>query len=192
MAVGQDPNTGIWSLRNNFSTSVYATFYRELMHNVRLRDAAKKLGYTIQIKIHPSYSSHIEGFQFDDRVKVVEENSSYQDIYSKSSLIVTDYSSSVYDFLYLRKPIFYAQFDFNEFFSGKHICNKGYFDYERDGFGEVEYDLEGTVDRIIEYMESGCQLKDKYRERIDNFFAFNDQNNCQRVYEKILELDKQE
>lgn len=41
-------------------------------------------------------------------------------------------------------------------------------------------------------MESGCQLKDKYRERIDNFFAFNDQNNCQRVYEKILELDKQE
>ena len=192
LAVGQDPNTGIWSLRNNFSTSVYATFYRKLMHNIRLRDAAKKLGYTIQIKIHPSYSSHIEGFQFDERVKVVEENASYQDIYSKSSLIVTDYSSSVYDFLYLRKPIFYTQFDFNEFFSGKHICNKGYFDYERDGFGEVEYDLEGTVDRIIEYMENGCQLKDKYRERIDNFFAFNDQNNCQRVYEKILELDKQE
>ena len=59
-----------------------------------------------------------------------------------------------------------------------------------DGFGEVEHDLEGTVDRIIEYMENGCQLKDKYRERIDNFFAFHDKNNCQRVYEKIKELEQ--
>ncbi|MDD7365694.1 MAG: CDP-glycerol glycerophosphotransferase family protein, partial [Clostridiales bacterium] len=65
----------------------------------------------------------------------------------------------------------------------------GYFDDERDGFGEVEHDLESTVDRIIEYMRNGCALKPLYRERIDNFFAFNDQNNCQRVYEKIRALD---
>ena len=39
-------------------------------------------------------------------------------------------------------------------------------------------------------MENNCQLKDKYRERIDKFFAFNDMNNCQRVYEAILALDK--
>ena len=58
------------------------------------------------------------------------------------------------------------------------------------GFGEVERDLEGTVNRIIEYMENGCQLKQKYRERIDKFFAFNDQNNCQRVYEAIMGLER--
>ena len=44
------------------------------------------------------------------------------------------------------------------------------------------------MDTIIEYMENDCRLKDKYRERIDNFFAFNDKNNCQRVYEEILKL----
>ena len=26
----------------------------------------------------------------------------------------------------------------------------------------------------------------------DKFFAFNDQNNCQRVYEKIIEMDRRE
>lgn len=67
------------------------------------------------------------------------------------------------------------------------MCKLGYFDYERDGFGEVEYDLDSTVDRIIEYMASDCQLKEKYRKRIDNFFVFHDKNNCQRVYEKIME-----
>ena len=114
----------------------------------------------------------------------------YRDIYAKSDLIVTDYSSAVFDFAYLRKPVLYTQFDAETFFSGEHSYTKGYFDYERDGFGEVEYDLDSAIDRIIEYMENGCQLKDKYRERIDKFFAFNDQNNCQRVFEKIMELQQ--
>ena len=113
----------------------------------------------------------------------------YRDIYAQSNLIVTDYSSAVFDFAYLRKPIIYSQFDKKSFFNN-HTYQEGYFDYERDGFGEVEYDLDSTVNRIIEYMENNCQLKDKYRERIDKFFAFNDNNNCQRVYEAILALDK--
>ena len=84
----------------------------------------------------------------------------------------------------------YTQFDSDEFFSGKHIYDKGDFDYARDGFGEVEYDLASTINRIIEYMQNDCQLKEKYRERIDKFFVFNDKNNCQRIYERIINLDK--
>ena len=54
-------------------------------------------------------------------------------------------------------------------------------------FTTIVSDYEETVRLLTEYMENGCQLKDKYRQRIDSFFAFNDQNNCQRVFEKILE-----
>ena len=68
------------------------------------------------------------------------------------------------------------------------MYSKGYFDDERDGFGEVVYDLDHAIDLIIEYVKGGCVLKDKYRERIDAFFAFNDQNNCQRVLDKILSM----
>ena len=53
-----------------------------------------------------------------------------------------------------------------------------------------EYSLENTVDRIIEYIENGCQLKDQYRKRIEKFFAFHDQNNCERVYKRIMELNR--
>ena len=41
-------------------------------------------------------------------------------------------------------------------------------------------------------MTNECKLKEEYRVRIDNFFAFNDRNNCQRVYERILELNEWE
>lgn len=82
----------------------------------------------------------------------------------------------------------YCQFDQKDFFGGTHIYRPGYFDYERDGLGEVEHDLDGTVSRIIEYMEHGCKLKPKYRERIDRFFAYHDRKNCERVYEAVQSI----
>ena len=81
----------------------------------------------------------------------------------------------------------YTHFDKEEFFRGQ-VYDQGYFDYERDGFGEVEYNLEDTAKRIIEYIQNDCQLKDVYRKRIDKFFAFNDRNNCQRIYDEIIKL----
>lgn len=51
----------------------------------------------------------------------------------------------------------------------------------------MEDTLEGTVERIIEYMASDCQIKEKYLKRMDDTFAFNDRNCCRRVYKKIME-----
>ena len=111
----------------------------------------------------------------------------YGKIFSESSLVVTDYSSTAFDFAYLRKPVVYCQFDKEEFFTN-HSYKQGFFSYEDDGFGEVEYDLDGTVDRIIEYISNGCELKDKYRKRIDKFFTYHDKKNCERVYTEIRSL----
>ena len=81
----------------------------------------------------------------------------------------------------LRKPVLYCQ-------PWSVHYEKGYFDYEKDGFGEIEKDPDGSVQRIVEYIENGCRLKEMYRQRIDAFFAFNDQNNCRRVYDEIKTL----
>lgn len=185
-----DKDTGYRKLKAGFKESAFFMFYQGLLNDQRLISAAERTGYQLRFFPHPNIQPHLSEFDMDPSVEVLGTDTEYNDVYAQSNLIVTDYSSACFDFAYLRKPILYCQFDAEEFFEGEHVYTKGYFDYERDGFGEVEYDLEGTVDRIIEYMENGCTLKDKYRERIDNFFAFNDQNNCQRVYEKILELEK--
>ena len=137
---------------------------------------------------HPTLQAHAEIFEPNENIVVSGLEISYREIYAKSSLIISDYSSAVFDFAYLRKPIVYFQFDSEEFFENGHVYTKGYFDYEKDGFGEVCYNLETLVDTIIEYMKNDCRLKDKYRERINDFFAYNDKSNCQRVYEEILKL----
>jgi CDP-glycerol glycerophosphotransferase (TagB/SpsB family) len=131
---------------------------------------------------------HANIFHKDKRVTFLPMQTSYRQVFAISSLMVTDYSSAVFDFSYLRKPVIYCQFDKERFFSGEHTVKLGYFDYEKDGFGEVVYDLDSTIDLIIEYVMNECRLKDMYNERIDSFFAFNDRNNCRRVIDKILKL----
>ena len=185
-----DIDSGKWSILPGFERSSYVRFYSDLLSSPKLISAAKRLGYKIAFFPHPNIQPHLKHFDMDPSVELLGTETEYRDIYAQSSLVVTDFSSAVFDFAYLRKPVLYTQFDAEAFFAGEHVYEKGYFDYERDGFGEVEYDLDGAVDRIIEYMENDCQLKDKYRQRIDGFFAFNDQNNCQRVFDKIMELDK--
>lgn len=184
-----NPKTDIWSLLPEFHTSTFFNFYNDLLNDERLLAAAEQYGYELHFLPHPTLQPHIDLFKKNDRVQFLSPSSAYSEVYSRSALVITDYSSAVFDFSYLRKPVIYAQFDFEEFFSGAHVYQRGYFDYD-NGFGEVEKDLDSTVSRIIEYMKNGCKLKEVYRERIDSFFAFSDKNNCQRVYEKIVELTK--
>jgi CDP-glycerol glycerophosphotransferase (TagB/SpsB family) len=83
--------------------------------------------------------------------------------------------------------VIYTQFDYEDVFSN-HIYDEGYFDYRRDGLGPVCEDLDSTVEEIYKSIENDCKLEKRYRERIDNFFEFDDRNNSKRVYEAIRKL----
>ena len=183
-----DGKTGRWTMENTFRDSSYYQFYDQLLNSPRLLSALKERNCRLQFFPHPNLQSVLDWFHNDPRVTFLPAAASYREVYAQSRLVITDYSSAVFDFAYLRKPVLYCQFDKEDFFSGAHTYEKGYFDYERDGFGEVTYDLETLTDLILQYADSGFSLKDVYRERIDTFFAFHDQDSCRRVTEKILAL----
>lgn len=191
LRTGNYAKTGKDSLMTGWEESAYFMFYHDLLNDKKLLDKAKELGYEILFFPHPRMLPFAEEVAPASQVKIGELSAAYRDVLGESSLVVTDFSSVQFDFTYMCKPVIYAHFDTEEFFKGQ-VYAPGYFDYERDGFGEVEYDLESTVDRIIEYMENGCQLKDKYRERIEKFFGFHDKNNCQRTFDAILSLGQPE
>lgn len=185
---GLDVETGVWRLGKQFEKSRYLQYYSQLLSDERLNAAAKQYGYRIVFFPHPNLQPFEAMFAHGEQVSVLPPYSSYNEVYRTGALLLTDYSSAMFDFAYMHKPVLYTQFDRDEFFGGGHVGQKGYFDYERDGFGEVEYDVAGTVDRIVEYMRNGCRMKDEYRRRVDAFFAYHDKNNCRRVYEKLREL----
>lgn len=180
----EEAGTKIWKVNDNFTDTEYFRFYNGVINNAELLDAADKYGYTICFMPHVIFLKETDKFDKNDRAVIYDYEKSYREIYAESSLIVTDFSSAVFDFAYMRQPVVYCQFDKEEFYAG-HSYSKGYFDHERDGFGEVTYDVDGLVRVLTEYMAEGCVLKPGYRKRIDEFFSFNDKKCCERVYEKI-------
>ena len=140
--------------------------------------------------MHPNMTFAIDEFSIPSCWEIMPPETRYRDVFATSGIVVTDYSSVFFDVAYLKKPIVFFHADRDEFFALQY--EKGYFSYERDGFGEVETTIEATVSRIIEYMESGCKMKPEYRKRVDDFFAFTDRNNCKRVYDAILEAARED
>ena len=40
-------------------------------------------------------------------------------------------------------------------------------------------------------MENGCKMKPKYVERVEDFYQFDDHNNCERIYNEIIKYQQQ-
>lgn len=185
---GFDIKTSNLKLNADFKKSKYYTEITSLLNSRTLLKSAKKYNYEIQFLPHPILFPYIDQFDINKNIKIFSyKNSSYQKMFAETDLMITDYSSTVFDFSYLKKPILYYQFDKND---GGYNYNTGYFDFERDGFGEVCYDQQTIMKTIIKYMKNNCELKPKYEERINKFFAFNDKNNCKRVYDAIAKLEQ--
>ncbi len=186
LAVGMNGETGIWTLTSEFENSSFFTFYNSLLNDERVIETAKRCGYKLQFMPHPILAPHIDLFDKNEGVEFVDPMTSYREIYAKSSLILTDYSSAVFDFAYLRKPVLYAQFDRDEMRQRATTYSLNTDFYDKYAFGEIAHDYESTVALLIEYMESGCRLKSEYRKKIDSFFAYDDRSNCERIVEKII------
>lgn len=174
-------------LVGNFEDSSYYKFYSALLYDDRLISAARENGYKLCFFPHHLMRMAKDYFKDLDNVFVDPSQFSYNDVFKKGALLVTDYSSTQFDFAYLKKPIIYCHFDRDEFFAS-HTYKEGYFDYERDGFGKVTYCLDDTVSAIVDYINNGTEMSEAYKERVHKFFAFNDKNNCERVVKEILKL----
>ncbi len=182
-----DISSGEWSNTALIKSSKYIDFYSALINDKRLICALEQNGYKLLFVPHPNMRKLCDFIDTPPCVSVCKD-AEYSEIFAKSALIVTDYSSTVFDGAYLGKPVIYTQFDKDEFFSGAHAYEKGYFDYEKNGFGKVTYTLDEAVEAMVQCIENACALEDIYRDRINEFFAYRDKNNCERTLEKIKKL----
>ncbi len=160
----------------------------KIMTDMELNDYINDCGFKLYIKIHPSAKSLKKWLP--DSVLDREYKGNYNTLFEETSLLITDYSSVVFDFAYLKKPILYYQFDGGKYYDNP-FTDKGYFNYDTDGFGPVAYYYDEFSAYIKEMLSKKCEMEEKYKERVDSFFSFNDRNNCKRVYDSILQiLDK--
>lgn len=170
--------------KEDFLQSDYYKRLNRFFNNSKLKEELLEYGYKIVFKPHFNILEYLDFLDIDEDYVRLAVDESYRDLFNNSNLLITDYSSVFFDFAYLKKPIIYYQE------ADEYHFNKGYFDYETMGFGDIIKDEDELVDLIISYMENDCKMSDKYIMRVEDFFKYTDKNNSKRVYNWSLNEGK--
>lgn len=165
-----------------FKNTKYFEIFNNIITDNKLINEAKKYNYKIIFLLHPVITAQERDFDHNGYVQVLTVNSgiSYEQLLTESSLMVTDYSGIQYDFAYMRKALIYFHPD-----ELPAQYQDGGINYETMGFGPICKTEKELVDLLCKYMANNCKPEEKYIKRADDFFAFNDHNNCERIYNEI-------
>ncbi|HEF3808816.1 TPA: CDP-glycerol glycerophosphotransferase family protein [Campylobacter jejuni] len=136
---GKIQKYGVRTKNPDFTKSLYFQKWQEFLCSNELENLAKKYGYSVVFIPHPQVRIYLDDFNLPSYI-ITSYKTSMQELFCKSSLMITDYSSVAFEMAILNKPVLYYQFDKDEFFV-KHSYTQGYFNYEKDGFGEVFEDI---------------------------------------------------
>ncbi|VDG32746.1 glycosyl/glycerophosphate transferase [Lactobacillus plantarum] [Lactiplantibacillus mudanjiangensis] len=112
------------------------------------------------------------------------EETKFSDVVTNCSMMITDYSSVIFDFAYLYKRTAYFQFDLNEYREGQY--KQGYFDYDEDGFGPIYSEENDLVNEIERASLIDFRIEEKYKNRISKTFTWHDRKNCERLFNILI------
>lgn len=169
-----------------FINSDYFKTLNSFINNKRLIGMLEESGINMIFYPHFEIQPYKNNFEISSDKVILADKDEYdvQELLKSSKLLITDFSSVVFDFIYMKKPMIYYQKVPDKKYG------KGYFDFEKDGFGDVVLDEEVLVDKIKEYMDNDFTMEDKYLKRAESCFKFFDTNNCERIFTEIMKMEK--
>lgn len=180
-------------LNPDFKDSQFCHAWTSLLSSPTLKKIATSSKIDVVFWPHTNLFPYIESddFEIPDYIEILgnQTGASIQQAFANADLLVTDYSSTAFETAYLGCQCIYYQFDSSEAFSGAHIYSKGYFDYRRDGFGPVTETEEELIAALQTCADRNFEPEEKYAKRMAEFFPFHDGKCCERVYNRIKELD---
>lgn len=172
----------------DFLESEYYKKYNEFLNNAELNSFLESKGYTLVFYPHYEIQKYIHCFNTENKNIIIADFNNYdvQELLNESCILITDYSSVFFDFAYMNKPVIYFQFDYEIYRNTQY--KEGYFNYKNNGFGEIYNNIEGLVEKLKEYDETNIIVEKKFKDRIDKFFPYKDNDNCERIFKEILNL----
>ena len=168
--------------------SDYVKTYCDLLADKRLHTFLEENDLHILFFPHNQMQPYLKAFTADNsRIRIASTaDSDVQTALKESAFLITDYSSILFDFAYMKKPMCLYQFDYADF-RKKHYP-ESYFSYERDAFGKIVRTKDELLDCLFDSFRNGFRMDPVYEARVDNTFKFRDDNNCLRNLQAIEDL----
>ena len=158
--IGEDCGIILYAptFRDDHSTDGY-----QLDFNGILDAFTQKYGkeYVIIVRLHPNAQKLCGFMKYDNQIISGTEYPDIQELYIASDVLITDYSSTAFDFALLRKPVFMCALDYEQY-----ILLRGLNDvYEHCPFVKT-YTNETLIQSILDFDE------DEYFSKFEKFVSY--------------------
>lgn len=172
--------------RADLANSEYVKTYNELISDEVLIRYLEKNNIKLFFYPHRNAQPLLRYFTVSSPNIVLCDHNDFdvQKLLKDSSLLITDYSSVSMDFIYMKKPVIFFQFDEKKFRENQY--SSSYFDYKNTSLGVYKKHIHEVVASIIEVIENDYQLSSEFYSEHSDFFELYDKNNCERIFERIL------
>lgn len=169
-------------------------YYKKIQKLIDNKDIIKSLyknNKKLYLCLHDNAICYKKYFKTNSKNIIIIDKNSEKNVnvlIRECSFLITDISSVAFDFAYQNKRILYYHFDYDKML--KTHWEKGYFDYENDGFGIVVRSESDCVSEILRAINENFVNPNLYSKRNQNFFIYRDSNNCYRTYKSINKIQK--
>lgn len=125
----------------------------------------KELGneYIILLRMHYLITNNINIEKYKGFVYDYSQGYDIQELYLVSDILITDYSSVMFDYSNLNRPIIFFTYDIEQY---RDSLRGFYFDFEKEAPGPLVVDTEGVIQSII----SLDKIDDEYAVKKEAFY----------------------
>lgn len=168
-----------------FIDTEYFKNIMSLLNDEKLNNILDEKNVNIKFYMHHLMHEFIDDIKENisgKRIIFLDKDVTLADEITSSIANITDYSGVAMDFMYMNRPILFYQFDIDKY---KNEVGS-YIDLDKEMFGYISHNKDEAVNQLINLIESGFEVKQNQEEARNKFFRYNDNDNCERIYNTIL------
>ncbi|AZV62120.1 CDP-glycerol glycerophosphotransferase family protein [Peribacillus frigoritolerans] len=140
--------------------------------------------YILLLRMHVVISNNLSiPSEFEDFVINVSNYSDIQELYLISDILITDYSSVMFDFANTARPILYYTYDLEDY---RDNIRGFYMDFEKEAPGPFLKTTEEIIDTITNMDEINMQYKERYGLFREKYCGIEDGKATQRIVDKFF------
>lgn len=156
-----------------------ATYPYKLIDFDGLYEYCRQKNAVILFKMHPWVAERVPiREEHADRFLDMNAYPNINDLFYITDLLITDYSSSMYEFLLMKKPMLLFPYDKNQY-----ATSRG---FHRDYDSNVPGKICMTFDELLQAMRDGDYEFEKVDRMLGTYFETVDTNSCDRVIDWLI------
>ena len=163
-----------WRVRNKF----------DLMLDLEKMKDSLGEEYVLLLRAHPFAAKGLKRELLNDFVIDVTGYGSIEKLYAISDMLITDYSSAMFDYAVLNKPMIFFAYDLDLY---KNNLRGFYLNFEEEAPGPIV----STSNEVIEEILNSDTIKSRYNDKIDafhrNYCQYEKGNACKNIFDNVFD-----